>query len=178
MVRNNPILPPLYSGQILNTPLGNLRLAVSSKGLAAVSWIADEFDFHEFLTKRFKLPVVYIPDQISQAGKEINKYLRGSLKKFTIPIDWSLLRPFQRQVLQATYAIPYGKTRCYGEIAADLNCPTAARAVGQAQATNPMPLVIPCHRVIGVNGKLRGYGGGKGLPTKAWLLKLEGVVMT
>ena len=178
MANNVPTLPPLYSGQILNTPLGNLRLAVSSKGLAAVSWIVDELDFHEFLSKRFKLPVVYIPDQISLVGEEINKYLRGSLEKFTIPIDWSLLRPFQTEVLQATYAIPYGETRRYGEIAVDISCPKAARAVGQAEATNPMPLVIPCHRVVGVNGKLRGYSRAKGLLTKAWLLKLEGAVMT
>ena len=178
MANNVPTLPPLYSGQVLNTPLGNLRLAVSSKGLAAVSWIKKELDFHEFLSKRFKLPVVYIPDQISLAGEEINRYLRGSLEKFSIPIDWSLLKPFQTDVLQATYAIPYGETRCYGEIAEAINCPNAARAVGQAEATNPIPLLIPCHRVIGVNGKLRGYGGGRGLPTKAWLLKLEGAVLT
>jgi O-6-methylguanine DNA methyltransferase len=177
MVEKAQILHPLYTGIIKNTPLGNIRLAVSKKGLAAVSWIKKEADFHQFLTKRFKLPVESKPDEIEWPGEEINKYLRGSLMNFSIPIDWSIFRPFQMKVLLTTFAIPYGETRYYSEIAADINRPKAARAVGRAEATNPMPLVIPCHRVIGCDGKLRGYGGGKGLPTKAWLLKLEGAVI-
>src|SRR3972149_9882209 len=177
MVKQAQILAPLYTGRIMNTPLGNLRLAVSRNGLAAVSWIKDEMDFHEFLTKRVKMPGETKADEISEAGDEINKYLRGGLLEFKIPIDWSLLKPFQRKVLQETFAIPYGETRHYREIATGINHPNAARAVGRAEATNPMPLVIPCHRVIGCDGKLRGYGGGKGLSTKAWLLKLEGAVI-
>ncbi len=89
-------------------------------------------------------------------------------------IDWSVLTPFQQKVLQATLAIPYGQTRTYAEIAQQVGKPRAARAVGRAEATNPMPVVIPCHRVIGSDGKLHGYGAGEGLPTKAWLLELEG----
>jgi methylated-DNA-[protein]-cysteine S-methyltransferase len=88
------------------------------------------------------------------------------------------LRPFQIQVLQIVFSIPYGGTRTYGEIAYDIGNPKAARAVGRANATNPMPLVIPCHRVIGSDGKLRGYGGGEGLATKEWLLQMEGAVLT
>jgi methylated-DNA-[protein]-cysteine S-methyltransferase len=87
------------------------------------------------------------------------------------------LRPFQLKTLKAVFGIPYGETRTYAEIAAQIGHPIAFRAVGRANATNPMPLVIPCHRVIGTDGKLHGYGGGDGLPTKEWLLKLEGAVI-
>ncbi len=80
--------------------------------------------------------------------------------------------------MQAVYAIPYGETRTYAEIAAQIGRPKAYRAVGRANATNPMPLVIPCHRVIGTDGKLHGYGGGNGLPTKEWLLKMEGAILS
>jgi methylated-DNA-[protein]-cysteine S-methyltransferase len=88
-----------------------------------------------------------------------------------------LLRPFQREVLQITFEIPYGETRTYSDIAHQMGRERAARAVGRAEATNPMPLVVPCHRVIGSDGKLHGYGGGEGLKTKEWLLKMEGAVI-
>jgi len=81
--------------------------------------------------------------------------------------------PFQLAALKATQSIPYGQTKTYAEIACEIGKPQAARAVGRAEATNPIPLVIPCHRVIGTDGKLHGYGGGKGIETKAWLLALE-----
>jgi methylated-DNA-[protein]-cysteine S-methyltransferase len=83
------------------------------------------------------------------------------------------MTPFQAKALQTVYAIPYGETRSYGDIAAAIGQPRAARAVGRANATNPMPLVIPCHRVIASDGSLHGYGGPGGLRTKAWLLDLE-----
>jgi O-6-methylguanine DNA methyltransferase len=75
--------------------------------------------------------------------------------------------------LRATYEIPYGETRTYKQIAEVIGAPGAARAVGRAEATNPMPVVLPCHRVLGSDGKLHGYGAGAGLETKTWLLKLE-----
>jgi methylated-DNA-[protein]-cysteine S-methyltransferase len=87
------------------------------------------------------------------------------------------LRPFQQEALKVVYAIPYGEIRTYADVAAQIARPHAYRAVGRANATNPMPLVIPCHRVIGKDGKLHGYGGGDGLPTKEWLLKMEGAVI-
>lgn len=168
----------LYMGQLKDTPLGNIWIAVSDRGLAAVEWSADEAAFGEFLVKRFKCQVK--PDSVktAEAAGQIRQYLEGKRREFRLPIDWSLLRPFQQKVLQITFAIPYGETCTYSEIAAQMGNPKAARAVGRAQATNPMPLVIPCHRVVGRDGKLHGYGGGEGLPTKAWLLKLEGAVMT
>ncbi|HCC78635.1 MAG: hypothetical protein A2X25_09975 [Chloroflexi bacterium GWB2_49_20] len=177
MTRTVSLQPPLYTGQLKHTPLGDLWLAASLVGLAAVAWAPNELSFQEYLSKRFKRPLEKDAGRLALAMDELSQYLQGSLKTFSIPIDWSLLRPFQQAVLKTTFAIPYGETRRYGEIAAEIEHPGAARAVGRAEATNPIPLVIPCHRVIGTDGKLRGYGGGQGLPTKEWLLKMEGAVM-
>ena len=169
---------PLYTGVLQDSPLGDIWIAVSNQGLAAIEWSQDEADFETYLTKRFKRPVQPDPEKVAPALRQLDEYLRGTRKTFDLPIGWSLLRPFQRQVLQIVYAIPYGQTRTYGDIAHEIGNPRAARAVGRANATNPMPLVIPCHRVIGSDGKLHGYGGGEGLPTKEWLLKMEGAVLT
>ena len=168
---------PLYIGEVGVTPLGKLWLAASDLGLVAVEWSPSQAEFEAYLAKRFKRPVEHNLDKVKDAARELNEYLTGKRRQFTIPIDWSLMRPFQQAALQATFAIPYGETRTYGELAAQIGRPRAARAVGRAEATNPMPLVIPCHRVIGADGKLHGYGGGEGLPTKEWLLKMEGAVI-
>jgi methylated-DNA-[protein]-cysteine S-methyltransferase len=182
MKLSSSVLHPLYARQLKQTALGDLWLAISQTGLVAVAWSQNELDFQGFLARRFKRPLEMeasgmIASRLALAADELNEYLQGSLTKFSLPIDWSVLRPFQQSVLQATLAIPYGETRHYGEIALKIERPRAARAVGRAEATNPMPLVIPCHRVIGADGKLRGYGGGQGLATKEWLLKMEGAVM-
>lgn len=169
---------PLYIGVLQNSPLGDIWIAVSDHGLVAIEWSQDEADFGEYLTKRFKRPVQPDPEKVAPALRQLDEYLRCARKTFDLPINWSLLRPFQQQVLQIVHAIPYGQTRTYGDIAHEIGNPLAARAVGRANATNPMPLVIPCHRVIGSDGKLTGYGGGEGLPTKEWLLKMEGAVLT
>lgn len=165
---------PLYLGLLKGTPLGDLWVAVSENGLVALEWDQDKSAFDAYLTKRLKRPASLNADKASASLRQLDEYLRGDRTAFTFPIDWDLLRPFQRAVLQLVFAIPYGETRTYGEIAHQMGRPRAARAVGRANATNPMPLVIPCHRVIGADGKLHGYGGGEGLKTKEWLLKMEG----
>ncbi len=103
----------------------------------------------------------------------LQAYFAGKHHAFPLPIAWQILSPFQRRALQAVFAIPYGETRTYGEIATQIGQPGAARAVGRAVATNPMPIVIPCHRVISASGKLHGFSGPGGLRTKARLLALE-----
>ena len=168
---------PLYIGEVGATPLGKLWLAVSDLGLVSIEWSQSQAEFEAYLAKHFKRPVEYNPDKVRDAARELSEYLTGKLRQFTLPVDWSVMRPFQQAALQATFAIPYGETRTYGGIAHQISKPRAARAVGRAEATNPMPLVIPCHRVIGADGKLHGYGGGEGLPTKEWLLKMEGAVI-
>ena len=169
---------PVYIGKTERTPLGVLWVAMTEHGLAAVEWDSAKADFERYLSKRLKRPAILSPEQTSLPLLELTSYLRGDPRKFSFPIDWSLLRPFQRAVLKVVYAIPYGETRTYAHIAAEIGRDRAYRAVGRANATNPMPLVIPCHRVIGSDGKLHGYGGGEGLKTKGWLLKMEGAVLT
>lgn len=107
----------------------------------------------------------------------MKEYLAGKRTAFTIPIDWTFLTPFQREALQAVFRIPYGETRTYLDIAREINRPRASRAVGAANAMNPIPIIVPCHRLLGVDGKLHGYGGKGGLGTKEWLLRMEGAVI-
>jgi methylated-DNA-[protein]-cysteine S-methyltransferase len=147
-----------------------LRLAVSDQGLIAVEWADRQPDFDSYL-----LP--FEPGVIAPYADELHEYLQGKRQEFTFPIHWDIFRPFQKEALQAVFRIPYGETRTYSEIAIEISRPRAYRAVGRANATNPMPIVIPCHRLIGTDGKLHGYGGGEGLKTKEWLLKMEGAVI-
>jgi methylated-DNA-[protein]-cysteine S-methyltransferase len=166
----------LFMGGLPDTPLGNLQLVVSEAGLVAVEWDERLADLERYLS-RLARPVHLDPGPLKPYVKELREYLQCQRREFTIPIDWGLLRPFQREALKLVFEIPYGETSTYGAIAAALGRPKAGRAVGRANATNPMPLVIPCHRVVGSDGKLHGYGGGKGLPTKEWLLNMEGAVL-
>lgn len=168
--------PIIYIGELNGTCLGDLRLAASDLGLVAVEWADSQIHFDTYL-QRLRRPIQPNARKIAPYARELGEYLEGRRSAFTIPIDWSLFRPFQREALQAVFRIPYGETCTYHDIAVEIGRPNASRAVGRANATNPMPLVIPCHRVIGRDGKLHGYGGGEGLKTKEWLLKMEGAVM-
>ena len=161
---------PLHFGELNGTPVGDLRLAVSDQGLIAVEWANTQLDFDSYL-----LP--FEPDIIAPYAEQLREYFDGKRREFTFPIHWAIFRPFQKEALQAVFKIPYGETRTYSEIAVEIHHPRAYRAVGRANATNPMPIVIPCHRLIGTDGKLHGYGGGEGLKTKEWLLKMEGAVI-
>lgn len=166
----------LYLGELNGTPLGDLRLVVSDFGLVAIEWADSQPALDAYLA-RLKRPVQPDARKVKPYAKELAEYLNRRRTAFTIPVDWTFFTPFQREALQAVYRIPYGETRTYIDIAREINRPLAYRAVGAANAMNPMPLVIPCHRVIGMDGKLHGYGGGQGLPTKEWLLKMEGAVI-
>lgn len=104
----------------------------------------------------------------------LRRYCAGEQKELDFPLDLSAGTPFQRRVWEATRAIPYGRTASYGELAWEVGCPKGARAIGQAMGSNPLPLFVPCHRVIASDGRLRGFGGG--LPLKRRLLDLEGRV--
>ena len=167
----------LYIGELKEMPIGDLWLAVSERGLVAVEDDILQADFEIWLVKLFKRTVKYEPKKVAQVTGELQEFLKGRRRHFTLVIDWTFMRPFQQAVLKATCEIPYGETRTYKEIAEHIGKPRAARAVGRAEATNPMPLIIPCHRVIGSDGKLHGYGLGEGLRTKEWLLQLEGAII-
>lgn len=155
------------------TPLGPIWLAASNLGLVAVQVGGETAELEADLSRRGFSSISRDDTRLADAMQQLAAYLNGERIHFDFPIDWTGMTDFQRRALQMTFEIPYGETRTYGQIARALGAPRAARAVGRAQATNPMPLVVPCHRVLGADGKLHGYGSGEGLPTKAWLLQLE-----
>ena len=115
---------------------------------------------------------------LQQAANELQAYLRGSLKVFSVPLDLSELTPFQQEVLAAVALIPWGQTRTYSEVAAQIGKPKTIRAVGNALTHNPLMLFVPCHRVIGSDGKLHGFSSPQGEALKAWLLDHEGVKLS
>jgi methylated-DNA-[protein]-cysteine S-methyltransferase len=161
-------------GKVENTALGTIWLAFTEDGLAAVGVRDSQASFSQQLARMRFDQIVVDQDRLAGSLEQMDEYLSGLRRSFDFPIDWSVLPPFQQSALRATWSIPYGQTRTYAQIAQQVGHPRAARAVGRAEATNPMPLVIPCHRVIGSDGKLHGYGAGDGLETKAWLLEMEG----
>ena len=163
----------IWIGENTHTPLGNIWVGVSENGLAAVEIQADQSAFIQWVQRLGFQHVILDQDRVKDHLQQLVEYLDGKRTYFDLPIDWSVMSPFQEQALRATLAIPYGKTSTYGEIARQIGRPQSARAVGRAEATNPMPLVIPCHRVLGADGGLHGYGAPGGLETKAWLLSLE-----
>jgi methylated-DNA-[protein]-cysteine S-methyltransferase len=163
----------IYIGVAEGTPVGAVWAAVSDLGLIAIQIGDDVSAFSQQLATKFGVSPISSESQATPFLHQIEAYLRGQQKTFDIPIHWELMSPFQQKVRQSVYAVPYGETRTYGQIAAQIGKPRAARAVGRANATNPMPLVIPCHRLVGSDGSLRGYGSGEGIKTKAWLLDLE-----
>jgi methylated-DNA-[protein]-cysteine S-methyltransferase len=167
----------IFIGNTGPTALGDVWLAVSENGLVAVEYPAIQPDFVAYLEKRYGNGIEFAPEKVREAVEQLREYAAGKRREFTMPIDWSVLNAFQQKALKITFAIPYGETRTYKEIAIALGNPLAARAVGRAQATNPMPIVLPCHRVVGSDGKLHGYGGGEGMSTKAWLLTLEKAII-
>ena len=164
----------IYIAELEQSPIGSICLAVTDKGLLAAEIGADLETFAAQLTQRTGYDIVQDRPQLSIYLRQFESYIKGQRREFDLPLDWLLITPFQRQVLEAQIAIPYGETRTYGQLAAQIGKPKAFRAVGRAGATNPIPLVIPCHRVIGADGSLRGYGAPAGIKTKAWLLALEG----
>ena len=129
-------------------------------------WASAQLEFDSYLA-RLKRPLQPNQKLINPYAKELREYLNRKRTTFTIPIDWTHFTPFQRAALQAVFRIPYGETRTYIDIAKEINRPHAYRAMGAASAMNPMPIIIPCHRVLGTDGKLHGYGGGEGLDRKS-----------
>lgn len=146
---------------VFDTPLGQMALAEESGALTRL-----------FLPGEGILRLVSRETPLLSKGRdEILAYLRGERRSFDLPLD-PMGTPFQQAVWAELRRIPYGETRSYGQVAAGIGKPKAVRAVGQANHRNPLPIFIPCHRVIGASGKLTGYGGGLDLKQK--LLELEG----
>ena len=164
----------IHIGLLGSSPIGPLWVAVSETGLLAVDWNQPQQDFTRLVQGRSNSNVIYDESRTSEPLRQISEYLMGERRDFDLPLDLNRMTAFQQQVLQLTSKIPYGQTSTYQAIAIQLGNPGAARAVGRVEATNPIPLVIPCHRVLGSDGGLHGYGGPGGIKQKAWLLSLEG----
>ena len=148
------------------SPVGLLTLVAGDRGLAAVLWENDD-------PKRVRLgPLAEKPDHptLREAERQLDGYFAGHLEEFSVPLDFTGTE-FQKEVWRALTAIPFGETRSYAQIAAQIGRPRAVRAVGAAIGRNPISIIVPCHRVIGANGDLTGFAGG--LEVKAFLLKLE-----
>lgn len=151
---------------VMESPAGPLLIAATEKGLRCLHFYCGDQPKHS-------ADEVWVEsrEHLRTYEEQINSYFRGELREFTFPLDL-VGTSFQKDCWQALLRIPYGETRTYAEIAREIGRPQAFRAVGQANHDNPIAIVVPCHRVLGANGMLTGYGGG--LTTKEKLLRLEG----
>ncbi len=155
------------------TPRGWMGLAASDAGLVSVVMPKNDPSLAlEEIAETFSTCYSEDHDVLRLARQEILEYLEGSNKSFTVPLDLSSATSFRRKVWEATISIPRGECRSYLWLAMDVGSPRASRAIGGAMGANPLPIIIPCHRVISSSGALGGYSGG--LDTKRWLLELEG----
>jgi methylated-DNA-[protein]-cysteine S-methyltransferase len=175
-LRERAPLPVSYT-RVVRSPVGPLWVAVSEKGLVAVEYDRPEAAFQRDLERRLRRPVVRAEGPTEEARRQVFEYLNGRRRSFSLSIDLRHLTAFQRRVLEAAQAVPRGQVATYGQIARRIGRPRAARAVGQALGSNPVPIVIPCHRVLASDGRLGGYSGRGGLRTKEKLLRLEGAMM-
>jgi methylated-DNA-[protein]-cysteine S-methyltransferase len=158
-----------------DSPFGSLLLARTPRGLVRVGLPNQDAEaLLEDLATRVSPRVLEAPAQLDDARRELDLYFEGKLTDFDLPLDWQLSKDFRRKVLRAIARIPYGQTRSYTEMASSAGNERAVRAAGTACGTNPIPLVVPCHRVLRSGGALGGYGGG--VPMKEGLLRLEGVL--
>jgi methylated-DNA-[protein]-cysteine S-methyltransferase len=159
----------------VDSPFGTFVAAATDTGLVrlALSPYRTE-DILEELARRLSPRVLEQPSKLDPVRRELDEYFAGKRFAFDLSVDWSLVTGFNERVLRATARIPYGSVTSYGTVAHDAGSPRAARAAGNALHNNPVPIVIPCHRVIGSGGSLVGYGGG--LPMKEALLRMEGAI--
>jgi methylated-DNA-[protein]-cysteine S-methyltransferase len=160
----------------LDSPVGKVLVAATQRGLVKIAF-GDFFDSGnvvEELSERISPRVLEVPSYFDGVRRELDEYFQGRRTSFDLPLDWQLTRGFTRQVLRRTAEIPYGDVSTYQKVAAAAGSPRAYRAAGNALGANPIPIVVPCHRVLHSGGGLGGYGGG--LERKEFLLHLEGVL--
>jgi len=158
-----------------DSPFGPLLLAKTRRGLVRVGLPnQDQDELLVDLAARVSPRVLEAPAELDEVRRELDLYFAGKLDRFDLPLDWRLSGGFRQRVLRQINRIPYGQTRSYTEMARRAGNERAVRAAGTACGSNPIPLVVPCHRVLRTGGALGGYGGG--LPMKQALLELEGVL--
>ncbi len=166
---------PLIQWGIVESPLGSLYIAASERGLCSVGFGVSQTDFLGGLDLLARTE--QSQSALTPIAEQLQSYFAGDRTSFDLPLDLSQVTPFQLSVLQAARRIPSGTVWTYGQVAQAIDKPRASRAVGQALGRNPIPIVIPCHRVVAGDGSLGGYSGGGGLDSKRLLLHLEGALL-
>jgi methylated-DNA-[protein]-cysteine S-methyltransferase len=155
---------------IVDSPVGELFVAATDRGLCRISYHPDGME--DVLARTFGPRVMRSP--LDEIRRELDEYFEGTRRDFDLPLDVRVA-PFHADVLEELARVPYGRTDTYGSLAAKVGRPRAARAVGTVMNRNPIPIVLPCHRIVGANGSLTGYAGG--LDVKLRLLQLEGAML-
>ncbi len=161
----------VYYSYLNDQHVGKLFIGRTDRGLVSLQFVDTEDEFRARIEGR---TVVYAPEKLNDVSEQLGEYLRGERSSFQLPVDLSGMTPFQQAVLNEVARVPRGEVVTYGELARRIGKPRAARAVGQALGRNPVPIVVPCHRVIASDGSLGGYSGRRGIETKEALLSLEG----
>jgi methylated-DNA-[protein]-cysteine S-methyltransferase len=159
-----------------DSPLGPGQVAATDRGVVAIGLPnRGEDDFLAELSAGISPRILELPERLDQARRELDQYFAGSRREFELELDWALVRGgFYARVLRATAQLPFGATSTYGEVAARAGNPRAYRAAGTALGANPIPIVVPCHRVLRAGGLIGDYGGGPEM--KEFLLRLEGAI--
>jgi len=160
---------------LVDSPVGELLVAAGDRGILRISFDADVEQHLEWLSKLAGRSVLRAPRQVDGVRRELDEYFEGRRHAFDLAVDLRGVTPFTERVLLELARIPFGETATYAELATRAGNPKAARAVGMTMNRNRIPIVLPCHRVIGANGSLVGYAGG--LERKVALLRLEGVLL-
>lgn len=156
----------------VSSPIGRLLVAVTHDGLVLIGFETEDREAAlQRLATRISPAIVDLESAVAGVREQLDAYFTRSLRRFDLPIDRRLFTPYQHKVLTATERIPAGECRTYGQVAALAGNPKAAQATGRALGANPIPVVIPCHRVVAADGSLHGYAGG--LERKQFLLDLE-----
>jgi methylated-DNA-[protein]-cysteine S-methyltransferase len=157
-----------------DTPIGPLTLAATPAGLVRVGFGAEDAVLPS-LAVQVSPRVVHLPARLDDLRRQLDEYFAGRRRHFEVALDRRLSHGYRLAVLEELSRVPYGQTVSYKDLAGRTGNPNASRAVGTAMATNPIPIVVPCHRVLRSGGALGGYGGG--LDTKVWLLRHEGALL-
>jgi methylated-DNA-[protein]-cysteine S-methyltransferase len=160
--------------ELHDTPVGRLLVAVTDHGVCEISYDSDPDAEAERLARAFGTRVLRSPQPTDEARRQLDQYFAGARREFELAVDLRPTREFAHAVLDELARVPYGELTTYGTLAARAGRPRAARAVGTVMNRNPVPIVLPCHRVVGSTGSLVGYGGG--LDRKRILLELEGAL--
>ncbi len=158
---------------LADSPVGDLLVAVTDRGLCKIAYRPEEA--LDELAADFGVRVLRIPKRVDRVRRELDEYFGGTRRDFDLETDLSPVPEFHRLALRELARVPYGQVTTYGALAAKVGRPNAARAIGGAMNRNPIPIVLPCHRVVGAGGKLTGYAGG--LDRKETLLRLEGALL-